>query len=188
MKKYEMTSETKIVNGVTLHRIKALISFGAIHEGDIGGFIEKEENLSHDGNAWVCGNARVFGDAKVFGNAWVFGNALVYSNAKVFGNAWVYGDAEVFGNAEVCGNAWVYGDAEVCGNADYLCFKGLGSENRNTTFFKCKDGHIHVSCGCFSGNIEEFENKVKETHGDNKYAKEYLTCIQVVKVHFEIDN
>ena len=63
MKKYEMTSETKIVNGVTLHRIKALISFGAIHEGDIGGFIEKEENLSHDGDAWVCGDAEVCDNA-----------------------------------------------------------------------------------------------------------------------------
>ena len=59
MKKYEMTSETKIVNGVTLYRIKALISFGDIHEGDIGGFIEKEENLSNEGNAWVYGNAKV---------------------------------------------------------------------------------------------------------------------------------
>ena len=164
MKKYEMTSETKIVNGVTLYRIKALISFGDIHEGDIGGFIEKEENLSNEGNAWV------------FGDAWVC------SNARVSGNA------EVYGNARVSGNAWVCGNARVFGNADYLCFKGLGSENRNTTFFKCKDGHIHVSCGCFSGNIEEFENKVKETHGDNKYAKEYLACIQVVKIHFEIDD
>ena len=164
MKKYEMTSETKIVNGVTLHRIKALISFGDIHEGDIGGFIEKEENLSNEGNAWV------------------------YGDAEVCSNAWVFGDAEVYGNAWVSGNAWVCGNARVYGDADYLCFKGLGSENRNTTFFKCKDGHIHVSCGCFSGNIEEFENKVKETHGDNKYAKEYLACIQVAKIHFEIDD
>ena len=224
MKKYEMTSETKIVNGVTLYRIKALISFGDIHEGDIGGFIEKEENLSNEGNAWVfgdawvCSNARVSGNAEVYGNAWVSGNAWVCGNARVFGNAevcdnarisgnaevygnaWVFGDAwvcsnarvsgnaEVYGNAWVSGNAWVCGNARVFGNADYLCFKGLGSENRNTTFFKCKDGHIHVSCGCFSGNIEEFENKVKETHGDNKYAKEYLACIQVVKIHFEIDD
>lgn len=32
MKKYEMTSETKIIDGVTLHRIRALISFGTIRE------------------------------------------------------------------------------------------------------------------------------------------------------------
>ncbi|MCM1223149.1 MAG: hypothetical protein NC548_52730, partial [Lachnospiraceae bacterium] len=76
----------------------------------------------------------------------------------------------------------------VYGNADYICIKGLGSHNRNTTFFKCKDGHIHVSCGCFSGTIPEFEAKVKETHGDSKYAKEYLAAVEVVKIHFEEGN
>ena len=34
-----------------------------VKAGDIGGYIEKEENLS--GNAWVCGNAKVYGNAKV---------------------------------------------------------------------------------------------------------------------------
>ena len=130
----------------------------------------------------ICGDAWIYGNANVCGDAWIYGNA------NVCGDVMIGGDAEVFGNANVCGDARVYSNAEVCRDADYLCFKGLGSENRNTTFFKCKDGHIHVSCGCFSGNIEEFENKVKETHGDNKYAKEYLACIQVVKIHFEIDD
>ena len=65
MKKYELTAETKVVCGKTLHRIKALISFGYIEVGELGGWIEKEENLSHDGNAWVYSDAEVFGDAKV---------------------------------------------------------------------------------------------------------------------------
>ena len=198
MKKYELTTDTKVVLGRKLFRIKALISFGNVTAGDFGGYVEKEENLSHDGNAWVygnvevSGNARVSGDARVYGNAWVsgdarvFGNAWVYGDAKVYGNAWVYGNARVSGDARVYGNARVSGDARVFGNADYICFKGLGSFNRNTTFFKCKDDHIHVSCGCFSGNLEEFENKVKETHGNSKYAKEYLACVEVVKIHFEV--
>lgn len=150
-KKFELTTDTIIFLGRKLFRIKALINFGNIKKDDLGGYVEKESNLAHDGNAWVYGNAEVCGDA------------------------------EVYGNAEVCGNAWVYG------NADYLCFKGFGSENRNTTFFKCNDGHVHVSCGCFSGTLSEFEQKVKETHGENKFAKEYLTAIELVKIHFEIE-
>ena len=86
-----------------------------VKAGDIGGYIEKEENLS--GNAWVCGNAKVYGDAEVWGNAWVCGNAKVWGDAKVWGNAKVYGDAEVWGNAWVCGNAKVWGNAKVYGNA-----------------------------------------------------------------------
>ena len=61
----------------------------------------------------------------------------------------------------------------------------LGSACRSTTFFKCKNGDIGVACGCFNGNLEEFAKKVKDTHGDSKYAKEYLAMIEVVKIHFE---
>lgn len=139
MKKFELTEETKKVGRVTLYRIKALRSFGNVKAGNLGGFVEKEENLSHEGNSWIYGNAKVCGDARIYRRE------------------------------------------------DYLCFHGLGSFSRNTTFFKCNDGNIRVSCGCFFGDLNEFEAKVKETHGDRKYAKEYLACIEVVKIHFEMN-
>ena len=70
MKKFELTTESKInVFGKKLFRIKALISFGNVREGNAGGWVEKEENLSHFGNAWVYDNAWVYGDAWVYGNA-----------------------------------------------------------------------------------------------------------------------
>ena len=76
MKKFEFTGETKQVEllfrTATLHRIKAVAEFGIVKVGDLGGWIEKEENLSHEGKAWVCGDAEVCGDAKVCGDAEVF--------------------------------------------------------------------------------------------------------------------
>ena len=45
MKKFELTAESKIIAGKKLFRIKALISFGNVKEGELGGFVEKEENL-----------------------------------------------------------------------------------------------------------------------------------------------
>lgn len=75
MKKYEFTGEVKriklIGTEVVLRRIRAVTAFGVVEAGDIGGWIEKEENLSHDGSAWVHGNARVYGDAEVCGDAMV---------------------------------------------------------------------------------------------------------------------
>lgn len=61
-RKYELTSEY-IVNsrGVKLFRIKALVSFSTIKAGELGGFLEKESNLSHFNDAWVSGNAWVSG-------------------------------------------------------------------------------------------------------------------------------
>lgn len=76
MKKFEFTGETKTISllfrTVTLHRIRAIAEFGLVKIGDLGGWIEKEENLSHEGKAWVYGNAKVWGDAKVCGDANIF--------------------------------------------------------------------------------------------------------------------
>lgn len=85
MKKFELTSEFVTFLGKKLFRIKALISFGNVEEGELGGYVEKEENLSNDGNAWVCGNARVYGDAEVCGDARVYGNAD-YATVHGFGS------------------------------------------------------------------------------------------------------
>ena len=76
MKKFELTAEfVTNVFGKKLFRIKALVAFGDVEKGELGGFIEKEDNLSHYGNAWVSGDAQVYGDAQVSGNAQVYGNA-----------------------------------------------------------------------------------------------------------------
>ena len=69
MKKFELTSDFKLHFGVKLFRIKALESFNDIKEGDLGGFVEKDENLSHSGDAWVYDDAEVYGDANVYGDA-----------------------------------------------------------------------------------------------------------------------
>ena len=170
--KYELTDETIDVSGTTLHRIKALKDFGNVKKGELGGYVKKGElggyveseyNLSQIGNCWVYGNARVCGDAELCGNAKVCGNARVY------------------GNAEVCGNARVYG------NADYITIKGLGSRYRDTTIFKTRNEDVVVRCGCFYGTLTEFVNEVGITHGDSKYAKEYLALVELAKIHFGIE-
>ena len=49
------------VNGKKLFRIEALkdIKFHGVLKGDIGGYVEKLDNLFD--NAWVFGDAKVFG-------------------------------------------------------------------------------------------------------------------------------
>ncbi|MFR7821403.1 MAG: hypothetical protein ACLU24_12890, partial [Candidatus Pseudoruminococcus sp.] len=109
MNKYEMLYDDKIeVAGRTLYKIRALRDFNDVKAGNLGGYIEGEENLSQDEDCWV------------------------YGNAQVYGNAWVYGNAKVYGDAWVCGNAWVHGDAKVYGDAliskinDILCVANIG--------------------------------------------------------------
>lgn len=106
-KKYKLSKETIEVNGHILHRIIATKDFGEVKKGDKGGFVESEDNLSHYDLCWVAN------DAKVFGEAWVFGNAIIKNYAKVYGSTWVCDNAVVSNRARVCGNARVFGHAIV---------------------------------------------------------------------------
>ena len=121
MKKYEFTGETIKSCGKVLHRIRAVRNFNGVKKGQLGGFIEKEENLSHDGDAWVYDNAKVFNNAEVCGNARIYFKGEVSDNARICDNAWingsvvVYGNVRIGGNARICGNAWIYSNAEIYG-------------------------------------------------------------------------
>lgn len=66
-KKYELTdNKIKISTGETLYQIKALKDFNDVKTGELGGYIEREENLSQDGSSWVCDNACVYGNAYIY--------------------------------------------------------------------------------------------------------------------------
>ena len=95
--KYKLTKNKKTIGDVTLYQIEALKDFSDIKKGDLGGWIEKESNLSQQGDCWVSGSAMVCDNAQVSSNAMVSGNAIVSGNARVFGNARVYGNAIVSG-------------------------------------------------------------------------------------------
>lgn len=157
--KYELTTEVMQHGGAVLHRIRALRPFTAhqrlhgnpfvakymISKGDLGGWVESEDNLSQEGSCWIAddamsyGNGKVTGDAYICGHAVVFGNAVAMDAAEMSGSAAAFGYAKVkghsrmgdfasvletasvsgraclFGNAGVLGNARIYGDAVVTG-------------------------------------------------------------------------
>ena len=177
-RKYELTNETREFHGRVLHRIRALKDFGSVRAGDLGGWVEKEDNLSQFWACWVYGNARVYGDA------------LVFENARVYGDAQVYGDARVYGDAQVCENALVYGNAVITGcmhiqkKRDCLTVGPVGSRNDFTTFAKDKNRNVSVSCGCFYGTLDKFLEKVGATHENSKFGVEYRAAIELAKAHF----
>ncbi len=201
-KKYELIKSDK----EGLYRVRALRDFSDVKKGDIGGYVQSEDNLSHDGGAWVCdnatvcgnawvydnatvcGNARVYGgawvcdDACVCGNAWVYDNAWVSGDARVCGNARVCGDARVFdkakvcGNARVCGNAEVTNNAEVCNIADYIVFKNWWSSGRYFTWTRSNN---LWKAGYFFGTGEEL---IKKAYKDSEQSgREYERIVKYVE-------
>ncbi|WP_330167537.1 hypothetical protein [Bartonella grahamii] len=100
-KKFALTNETRVFNNQTLYRIKALRDFADVKAGDLGGFIESENNLSHDGNCWVYDKACVYNNAHVSDNAKVLNEAYVFDNAKITGYTYICDKVSVFGNSYI---------------------------------------------------------------------------------------
>ena len=82
--KYELTDETIAVCGRILHRVRYL------ETGELGGWIERENNLSQDGEAQVCGDAQVYGNALVSGKARVSGDAWETSPLQIQGTKFFF--------------------------------------------------------------------------------------------------
>lgn len=199
-KKYKLTDEYIVHYGIKLFRIEALKDFRNVRKGDKGGFVENENNLSHDEDCWISGDAKVFGDASVYENAKIFGNASVYGYAKVYGNANIYENAEIYGTAivhcnsfvfgyanvfddsEVHGNAIVYGnaelsnDAEVSSNTDYIVFKNWWSSGRYFTWTRSNN---MWKVGCFYGTGEEL---IAKAYKDSELSgREYERVVKYVE-------
>ena len=127
-RKYEITNETKVVYGRTLYRIRAIQDFDDVKAGDLGGFIEKEINLSHEGKAWISDNAcvydtaRVCDDARVYGSARICDNAKICDNACIFDNVWISDNARVSDDARVYGNMYISGSTTVSGSGAMYTF------------------------------------------------------------------
>lgn len=108
-KKFELTTKISF-NGRTLYRIRALKDFGVVKKGDLGGYVEKESNLSQTGNAWI------YDDAKVMDNAIVKDDATLHHNAEVYDKAIVSGSASINENAILRDKATVSDKAILYGN------------------------------------------------------------------------
>ena len=99
-KKYELTDETVIVDEHILHRIRAIRDIEYIYKGDLGGFIEAERNLSHEGNCWVYCNGKVYGDAHISGNVKIF------HYVSVCGNTYILGDFKLYKRLKLYSGIW----------------------------------------------------------------------------------
>ena len=69
---------------------------------------------------------------------------------------------------------------------DILLIGPIGSRADYTHIYRTDKG-VYVKCGCFFGTVDEFASKVKDTHGDNKYANQYFKVIDFVNKYFEKD-
>ena len=184
-----------------LFRIKALKDFGNVKKGDIGGYIQSENNLSQLDDCWIYDDAVVRDNAKVCHNAQIYDKVIVMGNAEVCDNAQVCDNAFVLDNAQVCDNAFVLdnaivcdnarirghavvqydavvrGNAQICGDAmissdkDYIVFKNWWSSGR---FFTWTRSNNMWKVGCFYGSGEKL---IAKAYKDSEESGREYECI-----------
>ena len=161
-KKYELIKSKSIVtnDGVVLYRIKALKDFCDVKAGDIGGYVESEDNLSQEGNCWIFGDAIVKGKAKVLDNATAIGNAQVLDHAIIKDYATVSDSACIKGsNVLISGKSHIY-DAVIIDNSKITgeCNIGGNVKIDNSLIFNSLitgPGYISIST-IINSIIEDF--------------------------------
>lgn len=118
---------------IKLYRIQALKTFTkpggcnpVVHVGELGGYVEAEDNLSQDGNCWIFDKARVKDGGKVLDDAIVYDKCLVSKNSIVRGGSVVGGycfvtnqsvitDSRLEGNVIVNGHSIIHSGAYLYG-------------------------------------------------------------------------
>jgi len=91
MSKYELTTNKTTLYDRTVYQIKALKDFGDVKKGDLGGYIEKEANLSQQGNCWVYDEATILRDAILLDDAVMRDYAIITDSVMLSDNVVMMG-------------------------------------------------------------------------------------------------
>lgn len=127
--KYKIRKDlSKNVDGHIVCRIESLKDFSDVKKGDLGGFVEKEGNLSQEGYCWVYDDACVYENARVYGDALIYAYAKIYESAEIYQDALISGNAQVFGMAEIYGHASIYGPVLISGSVDICGYAKVHDE------------------------------------------------------------
>jgi hypothetical protein len=119
--KYKLNPTRKTLsNNTPIFQIEALKDFNDVKKGDLGGFVQSEQNLSQTGNCWAYDNAWVINGGQLLDNAVAKNNSFISQNGIVKNSAVITEFAEVGGKAIVGGDTIVRGEVIVAGDATLL--------------------------------------------------------------------
>ena len=155
-----------------LLRVIACKDLYDIKKGEKGGLIEKEENLSQEGNCWIYKRARVFGDAVISGDAVIF-DGCVSGNAKVLGKVRVGGKVRISENVKLWSTLYIYINASIENNKDYVM---LTTKKRKIVVFSTERTYLSKILS---------EMKDNDNIAVTTTALDYINNIQTIRQLYE---
>lgn len=100
-KKYELAPETVTeFYSKSMYRIRALKDFSDVKKGDLGGYVESEENLSQTGDCWIYDDSIVGLGSRVTHNAAVKSSSTVIDYSEIKDNT-VIDDSSHIDNSSI---------------------------------------------------------------------------------------
>ena len=136
-KHFRLTEETIQWQGRTLHRIEATRDSYWANAGDLGGFVESEDNLTNE--SWVADEAKVWGGARLWHYSTAYGSAQIFDDCNLLEGVVVSGEARVHGaNTFVTAAAHIHG-GEIKDRTDYMVFQGFEDSEILTAYRDTND-------------------------------------------------
>lgn len=163
--------------GRIVFRICSVKDFGRMPAGSVGGIVEKESNLSQEGDSWIGYDSKVYGDSRVEGNATIAGNCTLRGNVLIKDSVTCYGKIKISGKVIISGGSKLRGIITI--KSKNLTIDGrssIGHEVKLVGFvgriFNTKisgssiKGKGHISCSEIMGKTEiHVKNKLAITTG-----------------------
>ena len=182
-KHFKLTEETIEWQGHTLHRIEATIDSCWAKAGELGGFVESEDNLR--GEAWVDD------EAKVWGSAYLLDRALARDNAQVFDKCTLMDMVRVEGNSRIYGRGTVvHGVANIYSGVvrnsnDYIVYQGF-HEVGPLTAYRDTSNVPTVRFGEVWCALPEFIRWAKQRYENNPdRLKEVRLITELISIRFD---
>ena len=193
MKKYEilMDKENTIeFEGRTLHRIKALKDFRDVKQGDVGGYIESESNLSQEGDCWIYDNAKSMDNSRMYGNSRMYDDSKMYNSSAMHEDSRMYDDSEMHGNSIMYGDSELNNKAKLYGKLTSKVDDFIEIQNPQGRLVTCvrKGDKVLYTVGCQTEiTEEEFKWRIKNCDGGlekNPHRRYYYKIINMAKEYF----
>lgn len=114
---------------------------------------------------------------------------------ELTGSCVISGPAHI--TCSISGNALIRANAEILKSTDWLSFTGFGSTQGTVTAYRVKGGDMHVTRGCFTGTLDQFEARVNSEYGPlsvdvdgegqpddyKRYWYGYIGVINLIRFH-----
>ena len=157
-----------------LHRIESLKDFTLINgkeirKGDLGGWVESEDNLSQEGLCWIYDECKMYENARRSGNSIGYGNSLQSGNSQQFGDSMQTGNSQQSGNSIQFGCSIADKDMRLSGHSSFETKDDVVILTSPTSGRQITIGSDRNICtGCFDGSswwlIDENRCRLPEGH------------------------